>query len=127
MKQYIGTKIIQAEPGDKDGQAGYKVLYPDGYLSWSPKQVFEESYKLTSEMTFDQALKAIMLGHKVSMAIWSDEHYLYLKTDLTLFKKAFISETIIRNGTQEDDYWFPHQPFLLTNNWRIINPASITV
>lgn len=29
---------------EKDGQAGYKVVYPDGYESWSPKKVFEKFY-----------------------------------------------------------------------------------
>lgn len=29
-KAYIGTKIIKAEPMEKDGVAGYKVIYPDG-------------------------------------------------------------------------------------------------
>lgn len=44
MKHYIGVKHIQAEPMEKDGKAGYKVVYPDGYESWSPKEVFEEAY-----------------------------------------------------------------------------------
>jgi hypothetical protein len=29
---------------EKDGKAGYAVCYPDGYESWSPKDVFEASY-----------------------------------------------------------------------------------
>jgi hypothetical protein len=53
MKAYVGTKIIKAEPckawkdaGDhKIGDDGYKVVYPDGYVSWSPKDVFEDAYK----------------------------------------------------------------------------------
>ena len=57
MKYYIGTKIIQAEPQEKDGQEGYKVKYLDGYESWSPKDVFEEAYSVFgSEMTFAEAL-----------------------------------------------------------------------
>ena len=42
MKQYIGTKVVQAEPAEN----GYKVVYPDGYVSWSPKEVFEEAYQI---------------------------------------------------------------------------------
>lgn len=53
MEEYIGVKIIKAEPeaAKKDyqlhskGEPGYKVLYPDGYKSWSPKKVFEEAYR----------------------------------------------------------------------------------
>ena len=61
MKQYIGTKIIEAEPAYRcmDGQGhititddpseafpnfpsvedGYRVRYADGYVSWSPKDL----------------------------------------------------------------------------------------
>ena len=65
MDTYIGTKIIQAEPAyrcdgmvyPKSGQYprsmhmedGYKVRYPDGYESWSPKDVFERSYNVCDE------------------------------------------------------------------------------
>lgn len=60
MKKYIGTKLIQAEPAYRiDGKIylksgavprvmnredGYKVVYQDGYESWSPKDVFETAY-----------------------------------------------------------------------------------
>jgi hypothetical protein len=51
MQTYIGCKIIQAEPMDetitgvKIPRQGYRVVYPDGYASWSPKEVFEEAYR----------------------------------------------------------------------------------
>ena len=72
MKEYIGTKIVQAEPalrfqllsgemrivpydqihesGPVDAvsvEDGYKVVYQDGYQSWSPKDVFEAAYHET--------------------------------------------------------------------------------
>lgn len=62
MKKYIGTKTVSATPAwrvdgkvyPKDGEAprsmnredGYKVVYEDGYESWSPKDVFEKAYKI---------------------------------------------------------------------------------
>lgn len=49
MKAYIGAKIIKAEPQEKDGQPGYKVVYPGGYISWSPRDVFEEAYREISD------------------------------------------------------------------------------
>lgn len=64
FKSYIGAKIIKARPMTKDDFArmkgampdqneedceGYLVEYPDNYLSWSPKWVFEEAYRLISE------------------------------------------------------------------------------
>lgn len=45
MKNYIGVKIVKAEPQEKNGKPGYKVVYPDNYVSWSPKDVFEEAYR----------------------------------------------------------------------------------
>ena len=59
-KCYIGTKIIRAEPMDdhtfKKSKGidtsnietmgdGYRVQYDDGYISWSPKEVFERCYR----------------------------------------------------------------------------------
>ena len=41
---YVGVKIVFAWPEVKDGKEGYAVKYPDGYTSWSPKEVFEASY-----------------------------------------------------------------------------------
>lgn len=64
MKTYIGVKLIQAEPltlgaynerrgwtippNEDPDRAGYFVRYPDGYISWSPKEVFEEAYRPVS-------------------------------------------------------------------------------
>lgn len=64
MKEYIGVKVVMAEPMTAlefneqvrplhysgEDQRGYKVVYKDGYESWSPKDVFEEAYKLLEEM-----------------------------------------------------------------------------
>ena len=48
-KTYVGTEIIQAVPEVKKGKAGYHIKYPDGYVSWSPKEAFENSYREISE------------------------------------------------------------------------------
>lgn len=51
MRAFIGAKIIQAEPGPapkghaSEGEPGYVVHYPDGYVSWSPITTFEEAYR----------------------------------------------------------------------------------
>ena len=61
MKNYIGCKMVQAAPAIRKGgklyghgdpiprsmepcEDGYKIIYPDGYESWSPKDVFEKAY-----------------------------------------------------------------------------------
>ena len=63
MKSYIGTKQVKATPAYRKGgkvylptdpmprtleplEDGYKVVYEDGYESWSPKDVFEKAYKV---------------------------------------------------------------------------------
>jgi len=62
MYKFIGTKIILAEEMDeltfletfkkdapievkRENQPGYHVKYPNGYDSWSPKNVFESAYR----------------------------------------------------------------------------------
>ena len=44
-KVYIGCKVILAIEKTKENIDGYEVKYPDGYISWSPKEVFEEAYR----------------------------------------------------------------------------------
>lgn len=63
MDTYQGTKTVKAEPMTRTdaekllgreiepatpGNEGYLVEYPDGYKSWSPKEVFENTYKVIS-------------------------------------------------------------------------------
>ena len=79
MQKYIGTKIIEAEPCKawkdtklhKAGEDGYKVRYPDGYESWSPKDVFNEAYRPTDCMNFGLAIEAMKKGKKVSRRGWN--------------------------------------------------------
>lgn len=49
MKTYIGTKIVQAELFVRNGAPGYKVIYPDGYESWSPIKTFQDAYREVSD------------------------------------------------------------------------------
>lgn len=44
MSEYIGVKLVEAQPEERDGKPGYTVKYPDGYTSWCPKDVFESAY-----------------------------------------------------------------------------------
>ena len=44
MQNYLGVKRVEAEPCEKDGKDGYRIIYPDGYESWSPKKTFEAAY-----------------------------------------------------------------------------------
>ena len=97
MGIYIGTKMIMAMamtraeyneyqgwnlPEDEDGDdAGFLVEYLDtgkanhpshkGYISWSPKDVFNNSYRSTSGLNFGLAIEAMKLGKKVARAGWN--------------------------------------------------------
>lgn len=73
MKTYLGTKRLEATPmtlgayNEKRGwtipenedpnREGYLVQYSDDYISWSPKEVFEESYVLKKGHLFEFELE----------------------------------------------------------------------
>lgn len=66
LRTYIGTKVIQAAPAPgANGAEGYRVVYSDGYTSWSPKEAFEQAYRLTDSMTFGDALVMLKAGRMV--------------------------------------------------------------
>ena len=88
MEQYIGAKIIQAEPALRidgkevqpydwpipDGaktEEGYRVRYADGYESWSPKDIFEEAYRPTTGMNFGLAIEAAKQGKMIARSGWN--------------------------------------------------------
>ena len=88
MQKYIGTKIIEAVPAIRKGgkvyeegwpipksmdptEEGYKVRYPDGYESWSPKDVFNEAYRPTDCMNFGLAIEAAKKGAKITRRGWN--------------------------------------------------------
>ncbi len=117
LPQFVGVKIIGAEPMDLltfnrtvknkpedelcENAPGYKVVYEDGYTSWSPKHVFEKAYSPVREfepgiaimflntesrnwryafngentgengMSFGAALEALKNGYKVQRAGWN--------------------------------------------------------
>ena len=93
-KQYIGTKIVRVEPAlrikDSFGEEriellahrpvtmptdtvdmGYKVVYPDGYGSWCPQDVFEAAYRPTDGMNFGLAIEAAKKGARIARRGWN--------------------------------------------------------
>lgn len=97
MQRYVGTKLINARPmtraeynafrgwqlpADEIGaDEGFLVEYTDGgkantpdysgYVSWSPKAVFERAYRAAEGVTFGQAIEALKAGHRVARAGWN--------------------------------------------------------
>lgn len=97
MEKYIGTKQLKAVPmtlGDYNAlrgwqmpadqvaaDPGYLVEYQDGgkpnlpgydgYVSWSPKDVFERSYRPLAGLTFGMAIEAMKAGKRAARAGWN--------------------------------------------------------
>lgn len=156
MEKYIGTKIIEAEPAYrcsgrggnfwvsksdvKDIQdwvtieEGYEVRYPDGYTSWSPKDVFEEAYRRTDGLTFGLAIEAAKKGHKIARRGWNGKNqYVELATDISYtdtrgavinakhdaigsltFAFAFVATSGVQLG------WLASQADMLADDWQIV-------
>lgn len=94
---YIGTKRIQARPmnrleynilrnwtlpADENGEdEGYLVEYLDGgkpnvegfagYVSWSPKEQFENAYRSSQGLTFGLAVELVKRGARAARAGWN--------------------------------------------------------
>lgn len=99
MKQYIGTKLIDAEfcPAWKDcgehktGDPGYRVRYPDGYESWSPRDVFERAYL---PVTVNSHLRTDAPSISQEMV----EDFILETCTQTLGDKCTVVRAILRNG-----------------------------
>ncbi len=66
-------------------EEGYKVIYEDGYESWSPKDVFEKAYRPCDCMTFGLAIEALKRGSKVARKGWNGKGmFLWLKPAATV-------------------------------------------
>lgn len=148
MKQYIGTKLIQAEPAYRiDGQIylksepvprsmnseeGYRVIYQDGYESWSPKDVFEAAYRPTDGLSFGLAIEAAKAGHKIQRAGWNGKNqHVELATRISYVNAesvfmnvehadignkalAFVGTSGVQLG------WLASQSDMLADDWRIV-------
>lgn len=69
MKHFVGIKHIMAEPCVKDGKEGYKVIYENGYESWSPKNVFEDAYVEVKEDRADVIAKRLQISARQMASI----------------------------------------------------------
>lgn len=120
MKQYIGTKIVEAEPAiryELEGgghwlkkesdpcprkcklfevvpgteQEGYVVRYADGYESWSPKDVFERAYLL---IDINESLKT----DKPSISQQMVDDFISEVEVQTMGQKTTVVRATLKNG-----------------------------
>lgn len=133
MKTFIGTKIIQAEPATKDGKDGYRVIYPDGYESWSPKDVFEEAYRETAALNFGLAIEAAKLGRRIARRGWNGKNQYVELASAISYKSpggdvvnaehaaignmalAFVGTSGVQLG------WLASQADMLADDWVIVD------
>ena len=154
MKQYIGTKIIEAEPAYRcmdghghititddlpvafpnfpSGEDGYRVRYADGYVSWSPKEAFEEAYRPTDAMNFGLAIEAAKRGAKIARRGWNGKgQYVELASAISYVTPggetvnaeheaignrafAFVGSSGVQMG------WLASQADMLADDWHIV-------
>lgn len=141
MKPFIGTKTLNAKPmtlgaynelrgwdipANEDPEApGYLVEYADGgkpnhpdfagYISWSPVDVFERSYRPTTAMTFGDALVMANAGKRIAREGWNGKGQYVYQAILTMETEPVF---IIRNAQGKlQPGWLPSQGDMLAEDW----------
>ena len=139
---YRGWELPKNECGDDEG---YLVEYVDGgkpntseysgYVSWSPKEQFENAYKESGNLSFGDAIAYLKLGFKVARAGWNGKGmWLILQTgsevtlrEGTCYHKAGLKHVKIdphidmftAAGTMQPG-WLASQADILSDDWQII-------
>lgn len=150
MEKYIGTKIIEAAPAVRKGgkvyeltgpiprsmepeEPGYRVRYPDGYDSFSPKAVFEEAYRRTDNLTFGLAIEAAKKGKRIARKGWNGKGQ-YVELAKAISYKSPTGEVVNAEhdaiGNQALAFvgtsgvqmgWLASQADMLAEDWEIVN------
>lgn len=141
MQTYIGTKIIKARPatrdeveellkrsiGGKEEGAGYLVEYPDGYQSWSPKDVFEAAYRPMAGLTFGLAIEAAKKGLKVARQGWNGKGifvFLVPGSHFTIYPEGtpidYRSHLDMKTADGSIVPWLASQTDVLAEDWEIV-------
>lgn len=149
MKQYIGTKLIEAEPAlryadgmitpadapvrlDEPVEDGYKVRYADGYESFSPKEVFEEAYRPTDGLSFGLAIEAAKKGMKIARAGWNGKNqHVELACCISYLTKGGFHVNVNHNAIGNNALafvgtsgvqlgWLASQADMLADDWMIV-------
>ena len=75
---YRGWQVPENEDPSEEGyfveyMDGGKSNHPDhiGYVSWSPKDVFESSYKSSGSLSFGDAVELLKAGKRVARSGWN--------------------------------------------------------
>ena len=113
-------------------EKGYEVRYEDGYVSWSPKAVFEAAYRRTDGMNFGLALEAAKMGKKIARAGWNGKgQYVELGVDFDYCTidgangyashEDIGSRALVFVGTRgRQAGWLASQADMLADDWIIV-------
>lgn len=141
---YLGTKIISAIlmtrkeyndyrgwelPSDENGSdAGFLVEYKDGgkpnhknhsgYISWSPKDVFEKSYKQSGQFSFGDAILLLKKGERVARSGWNGKG---MFIELRLNTIGINDHFVIKNAQGSFDTWVASVSDSLAEDWSIVS------
>lgn len=145
MKKYYGTKRITAEPMTKRGYKnyfnkphelgedkidGYLIEYPadghpnhpwhKGYISWSPKEVFEAEYQSTSAMNFGHALTELKESRKIAREGWNGKG-LWIELQQPDVNSEMTHPYAFLNYSDGNKVpWVPSQTDMLANDWAVV-------
>jgi len=159
LKKYIGVKVVEAEPmtlgefnegmsretvSGYEDSPGNRVIYEDGYVSWSPEEAFK-AYRPCDAMTFGLAIEAMKKGHKVARAGWNgkgmfivympplylppyatndtarkvnDRTAKWIGEDTPLDSQGYIA--MLTATKQWQPGWLASQADILSNDWQIV-------
>lgn len=143
MKMFIGTKMVLATPMSRADYNSYRgwplpsnengadegclVEYLDGgqsndprhkgYISWSPKAVFDNSYRPTQGMTFGLAIEALKAGERVARSGWNGK-------GMWLSLSGALSGHLVA----AENFWSPHNAeFARDNGGKALVQPCITM
>ena len=160
---HIGVKLISAEPmtrlaynefrgwalpaNENGDDEGFLVEYLDGgkanvegregYISWSPADVFEKAYRPVSGLSFGLAIEALKLGKKVARAGWNGKGmWLRLVLSIHDLPRSGTSLPVYRLTCEDDATalpwigmktadnkfvpWLASQTDMLAEDWQIV-------
>jgi hypothetical protein len=116
FKWYVGCKLVKARPiprvqinDDGKKEDGYQVEYPDKYLSWSPKEAFEDAYNHVFDLPFYSALYLLVTGKANRI----HRHSVCEEINLSPSKKSLVRKKYFAN----DIPWLPTQEDIFATDW----------
>lgn len=106
MQKYIGSKLVEAKEmtrgeynkyrgwkipkNENPEEEGYFIQYPDGYLTWSPKNIFERAYLAVEDNK--NLPSGVSIGQKMV-----NDFVSYTETT-TLGECTTVVRCVLRNG-----------------------------